>query len=164
MAGTAAGIVTAGTIVVTGAAGNIQSFKQARPSRACFRYSHYWRMMSQLRNRNAWLTLSDDSDPDREIIMKRLIGAALVAGALAFAGPSAINQAAAAPSQTKANSSATNAATDFSARRTYRHRYHHYGYRPYDRPTYYARPIYYRPYPYSVPAPFVFGIGFGPSW
>jgi hypothetical protein len=27
-------------------------------------------------------------------------------------------------------------------------------------PHYYARPVYYRPYPYSVPAPFV--LGFGP--
>jgi hypothetical protein len=29
-------------------------------------------------------------------------------------------------------------------------------------PRYYARPVYYRPYPYAVPAPFVFG--FGPFW
>lgn len=29
-------------------------------------------------------------------------------------------------------------------------------------PRYYARPVYYRPYPYGVPAPFVFG--FGPFW
>ena len=27
---------------------------------------------------------------------------------------------------------------------------------------YYARPVYYRPYPYRVPAPFV--LGFGPWW
>ena len=26
-------------------------------------------------------------------------------------------------------------------------------------PRYYARPVYYRPYPYGVPAPFVFGYG-----
>ena len=26
-------------------------------------------------------------------------------------------------------------------------------------PHYYARPVYYRPYPYRVPAPFVFGYG-----
>ncbi|MGY8669228.1 hypothetical protein Q3C01_43780 [Bradyrhizobium sp. UFLA05-109] len=32
---------------------------------------------------------------------------------------------------------------------------------PYE-PHYYARPVYYRPYPYSVPAPFV--LGFGPWW
>jgi len=29
-------------------------------------------------------------------------------------------------------------------------------------PHYYARPIYYRPYPYGAPAPFV--VGFGPFW
>jgi hypothetical protein len=29
-------------------------------------------------------------------------------------------------------------------------------------PRYYARPVHYRPYPYRVPAPFVFG--FGPFW
>ncbi|WP_441233121.1 hypothetical protein [Bradyrhizobium sp. 930_D9_N1_4] len=29
-------------------------------------------------------------------------------------------------------------------------------------PRYYARPVYYRPYPYGVPAPFVFG--YGPWW
>jgi hypothetical protein len=29
-------------------------------------------------------------------------------------------------------------------------------------PHYYARPVYYRPYPYGVPAPFVFG--YGPWW
>ncbi|EJN14348.1 hypothetical protein PMI42_02088 [Bradyrhizobium sp. YR681] len=29
-------------------------------------------------------------------------------------------------------------------------------------PPYYARPVFYRPYPYGVPAPFV--IGYGPFW
>lgn len=29
-------------------------------------------------------------------------------------------------------------------------------------PRYYARPVYYRPYPYGVPTPFVFG--YGPFW
>jgi hypothetical protein len=33
---------------------------------------------------------------------------------------------------------------------------------PFVAPHYYARPIYYRPYPYGVPAPFV--LGFGPWW
>ena len=37
-------------------------------------------------------------------------------------------------------------------------------YRPYYRPYYYDRPVYYRPYPYHSPAPFTFGIGFGPAW
>jgi hypothetical protein len=106
-------------------------------------------------------------DPNQEFIMKRLIGAALVAGALWFVGPSAINQAVAATPQVKAQSSATKAATDFSARRSHRHHYRHYGYRPYRpyyQPYYYARPYYYRPYPYYAPAPFPFGLGFGPFW
>jgi hypothetical protein len=33
----------------------------------------------------------------------------------------------------------------------------HYAPRP--DPHYYARPVFYRPYPYAVPAPFVFGYG-----
>jgi hypothetical protein len=103
-------------------------------------------------------------DPVQEFIMKHLIGSALVAGALAFAGPAAIHQAAAATPQAQAQSSATKAATDFSARRTYRRHYRHYGYRPYYQPYYYARPYYYRPYPYYAPAPFPFGLGFGPFW
>ena len=37
-----------------------------------------------------------------------------------------------------------------------------HGYRP--QPRYYARPYYYRPYPYAVPAPFTFGFNFGPGW
>lgn len=32
---------------------------------------------------------------------------------------------------------------------------------PHD-PRYYARPVYYRPYPYAAPAPFV--LGYGPWW
>ena len=99
--------------------------------------------------------------------MKRLIGAALVTGALAFAGPSALNQAAAATPHVKAQTSIISGATDLSARRHYRRHYHH-GYRPYYhpyyQPTYYARPTYYRPYPYYAPAPFPFGLGFGPFW
>lgn len=35
-------------------------------------------------------------------------------------------------------------------------------YSPRPDPHYYARPVYYRPYPYTVPAPFVFG--YGPFW
>jgi hypothetical protein len=98
--------------------------------------------------------------------MKRLVGAALVAAAVTFAGPATIDQATAAP-QAKAKSVAAQGATDISARRHYRRHYHAYGYRPYRpyyRPYYYARPYYYRPYPYYAPAPFPFGFGFGPFW
>ena len=99
--------------------------------------------------------------------MKILIGAAAVAGALVFAGPAAVNSAAAAAPQIKAKSAGISYATDFSAQR-YHRRYYRYGYRPYYRPYYqpyyYARPQYYRPYPYYSPAPFTFGFGFGPFW
>ena|SRR2546421_11019596 len=96
--------------------------------------------------------------------MKTLIGVAFVAGALAVGGPGAIDIAAAAP-QAKAQSAGTSDATDFSAHRYNRRYYRHYGYyRPYYRPYYYNRPVYYRPYPYDAPAPFTFGIGFGPVW
>jgi hypothetical protein len=123
-------------------------------------------MMSRLRNRPDRLALCGHIDPNQELIMKCLIGAALVAGALWFAGPSAFNQAVAATPHVKAQTSAISGATDFSARRHYRR--HYYGYRPYYqpyyRPYYYARPDYYRPYPYYAPAPFPFGLGFDPFW
>jgi hypothetical protein len=101
--------------------------------------------------------------------MKTVIGAAFVAGALVFAGPAAINPAAAASPQVNKQTAGTSGATDFSAQRYYRRHYGYgHGYRPYVRPSYrpyyYARPSYYRPYPYSVPAPFPFGFGFGPYW
>jgi hypothetical protein len=96
--------------------------------------------------------------------MRSLISAALVAGALAIAGLGAIDSAVAAP-QAGAHIAGTSDATDFSAHRHHRRYYRHHGYyRPYYRPYYYARPVYYRPYPYDTPAPFIFGIGFGPFW
>jgi len=52
-------------------------------------------------------------------------------------------------------------ATDLGARRQARPYHVTHRYAPYA-PHYYARPVYYRPYPYSTPAPFVFG--FGPWW
>jgi hypothetical protein len=91
------------------------------------------------------------------LTMKILIGAAVVAGALALASPGVIDSAAAAG----VSANHASQATDISARRHYRH-YYRYGYRPYYRPYYYARPYYYRPYPYYAPAPFIFGFGFGP--
>jgi hypothetical protein len=99
--------------------------------------------------------------------MRTLIGAAVVAGVLAFAGPAAISSAAAAP-QMKVQAARSSDATDIGAR-PYDRRDHHDGYdRRYKRyqpyPSYYARPYYYRPYPYNAPVPFVFGFGFGPLW
>jgi hypothetical protein len=104
-------------------------------------------------------------DQDREFIMKTVIGAAFVAGALVLAGPAAIKPAAAVSPQMQ--TAGPSGATDFSAQR-YDRRYHGYGYRPHVRPYappyYYARPRYYRPYPYYSPAPFTFGFNFGPYW
>lgn len=98
-----------------------------------------------------------------EFSVKRWLGIALLAGALALAAP--MVQAAAAPAQTARQKVDAARASDFSARR-YHRRYYRYGYgmdfRPY--PYYYGRPSYYRPYPYSSPAPFTFGFGFGPFW
>jgi hypothetical protein len=99
--------------------------------------------------------------------MKTLIGAAAVAGALVFAGPAAVNSAAAASPQMKEKIAGASGATDFSAQRYRRHYgygYYRPYYRPYYAPRYYARPYYYRPYPYYAPAPFTFGFGFGPYW
>jgi hypothetical protein len=88
--------------------------------------------------------------------MKTLMGAAVIAAVLAFGGPAAVAARAATP-QAKLQMATTSGAIDFSARRRY--------YRPYrPAPHYYARPYYYRPYPYYAPAPFPFGFGFGPSW
>ena len=96
--------------------------------------------------------------------MKSLIATALGAATLVLVGSAAITSAAAAP-QAKTQTAGASDATDFSAHRHHRRHHRHYGYdRPYDRPYYYGRPVYYRPYPYSAPAPFIFGIGFGPSW
>ena len=96
--------------------------------------------------------------------MKGLIAAACIAVVLTVAGPGAIDNAAAAP-QVKPQRAGTSDATDFSAHRhVRRHARHHGYYRPSSRPYYYDRPVYYRPYPYSTPAPFTFGIGFDPLW
>ncbi|NOJ43987.1 hypothetical protein [Bradyrhizobium australiense] len=101
--------------------------------------------------------------------MKTLIGPAFVGTALVFAGAAAIHPAAAAP-QAKTQAVGTSEATDFSARRYQRRHYRHHVYRPHYRPYYgsyyyyYGRPAYYRPYPYDAPAPFTFGVGFGPFW
>ena len=95
--------------------------------------------------------------------MKTLFGMAVAAAALALGGPAAAAAAEKAPQMR--SQAAKSDATDFSAHR----RYYRYGYRPYrpyyrPYPYYYARPTYYRPYPYYAPAPFPFGIGFGPFW
>lgn len=97
--------------------------------------------------------------------MRPLLGMAVVGAALALSGPAAVAASNKVPQAI--SQAAKSDATDFSAhRRHYRHGprpdYRHSAYRPY--PDYYARPVYYRPYPYVAPAPFVFGIGYGPFW
>ena len=94
--------------------------------------------------------------------MRNWIAATFVAGALVVFGPAVVNPATAA---SKTQIAGASHATDFSAHRHHRRNHRHYGYlRPHDRPYYYGRPTYYRPYPYQSPAPFIFGIGFGPAW
>ncbi|MDP1866094.1 MAG: hypothetical protein Q8L13_07100 [Bradyrhizobium sp.] len=97
--------------------------------------------------------------------MKRWIGAAIVTTAVAITLAAGAPIATAAPAKPAMQTADAERATDFSARR-YHRRYQHHGIRTYDRPQprYYARPYYYRPYPYSVPAPFTFGFGFAPGW
>ena len=93
--------------------------------------------------------------------MRSWIAAAFVAGALVVFGP-AVNPAVAAPKKQDADATRS---TNFSAHRHHRRHHSHDGHhRRHDQPYYYGRPIYYRPYPYQSPAPFTFGIGFGPSW
>ncbi|QPF88437.1 hypothetical protein IC762_01725 [Bradyrhizobium genosp. L] len=120
--------------------------------------------------------------------MTRWIGAVVVAGAFALAAPASaitavpVGMQAAAQQRHATRQRHAAEATDFSAQRHSRdhHRHHdHDGDRPYSRsydqpyysdgrphyaPYYYGRPSTYRPYPYAVPAPFTFGIGFGPFW
>ena len=93
--------------------------------------------------------------------MNSLIGAILVGAALVLAGSAVISPASAAP-QAVAQTAGTFDATHHD-RRFYRHNSN----RPHHQRRYYAyydRPNYYRPYPYSVPAPFTFGFAFDPPW
>jgi hypothetical protein len=87
--------------------------------------------------------------------MMRWIGAVVLAFTLMFGGSAAIHSAAA---QVKAQKPQESKATDLSAQ----HRTQRYADRRYDHPVYDDRPGYYRPYPYVLPAPFPFGLGFGP--
>jgi hypothetical protein len=88
--------------------------------------------------------------------MTRWIGIAVALG-LMVASPGVSTAA----TQGAAKSKASVSATDIGARR---HARHHDAVRrvALPEPRYYARPVYYRPYPYGVPAPFV--LGFGPWW
>jgi len=93
--------------------------------------------------------------------MKALMGAALVALALAAGAPAALGATKRVPQA----QTVTREATDVSSRRSHR------GYPIYrtfarseNDPVYFARPYYYRPYPYSVPAPFFLGFAYLPNY
>jgi hypothetical protein len=90
--------------------------------------------------------------------MKGWIGVLLAAIMLAFGAP-ALAQTTGGAAKVVAKSNAT----ELSARRAHRG----YVYRPATvpyYPAYYARPAYYRPYPYPVPAPFFLGFAYLPFW
>jgi hypothetical protein len=87
--------------------------------------------------------------------MKKAIVTAITAAGIfvaAFGSPAAI------AAEQAALSANTN---DLNGRHRHDHRYVD---RPADRPHYYARPTFYRPYPYDLPAPFFLGLAFGPLW
>jgi hypothetical protein len=93
--------------------------------------------------------------------MMRWTGAAILAAALMYGGPIAIDPAAAAPLQVAVQKPEIPKTTDVSARRRIRHPARYAG-RTDDRFYYYDRPTTYRPYPYVAPVPFFLGFGFGP--
>lgn len=80
-----------------------------------------------------------------------------IALAVAVALATGLPRASAAPRATTPEASAGSAVFDVR-------RHPRYDVRPAVRhdPRYYARPVTYRPHPYGVPAPFVFG--YGPFW
>ena len=91
--------------------------------------------------------------------MKAWIGAACVAATLSLGAPPAMSATKVAPSvKAQAASDATRARLfrRYPAYPTYA-RYPSY-------PAYYARPYYYRPYPYTVPVPFFLGFGYLPYY
>lgn len=90
--------------------------------------------------------------------MARPIGIAVAIGLIVGSQGASV---AASQDAAKAKPKASASAADIGARR---HMRHHVGERHIapDAPRYYARPVYYRPYPYGAPAPFVFG--YGPFW
>jgi hypothetical protein len=96
-----------------------------------------------------------------ELSMIRWFAPALAALGLAFSGP-AIDSAAADALQVAAQEPGTAKATEVRSRRLHRRHRDQQVDRVHYRPRYYARPYEYRPYPYSTPAPFVFGLNFGP--
>ncbi len=86
--------------------------------------------------------------------MNARIGPAIIAGALAWTLMLSVPAVSASAKQQRASADVA----DVTPRRPTRHviSMRRTLVEP---PHYYARPVYYRPYPYVVPAPFVFGYG-----
>jgi hypothetical protein len=105
---------------------------------------------------NGWQFVCGSAE---EAIMNIWMGVALVASALAFSAPAAVAGTSTAPG---AKAAATSGATDSRARRIFRDRPAYAGYP--NSPTYFARPYYYRPYPYGVPVPFFLGFAYLPYY
>jgi hypothetical protein len=91
--------------------------------------------------------------------MTRWFGRTLRVIAVLSSASIAIESAPAAPLRSAAELAEGANATDIGARRSNRHTHSHRLNRQPSQPHYYERPYYYAPYPYSVPAPFVFGFG-----
>jgi hypothetical protein len=92
------------------------------------------------------------------MFMTRRFGRDMLVVTFLLGAPIAINSAPAAPLRSSAEP-AIPIATDISSRRSNRHAHARHANRQYTQTYYYDRPRYYRPYPYSLPAPFVFGFG-----
>jgi hypothetical protein len=105
---------------------------------------------------NGWQFVCGSAE---EAVMKVWIGVVVVAVALAFSAPVAVAGTSTTP---WAKVAATSGATDLRARRIFRDRPAYAGYP--NSPTYFARPFYYRPYPYGVPVPFFLGFAYLPYY
>jgi hypothetical protein len=95
---------------------------------------------------------------DAREAMRIMIGAAFVAVALVSGAPAIAGDVP--PTRPYV---ARGDAIDATARRLFRRNNYRPSYQPHY-PTYYARPIYYRPYPYGVPVPFFLGFAYLPDW
>jgi hypothetical protein len=89
------------------------------------------------------------------------IGAALLA-LFAICNASTVVNAAETSSQATPPKHQVSKATDIGARR--HDRRHDYVVVRRDDGYYEDRPVYYRPYPYALPAPFFLGLAFSPPW
>jgi hypothetical protein len=92
-------------------------------------------------------------------VVKIWLDVAFVVAALAFSAPAAAAETGATQ---QAKAAATSGTADLRARRIFRDHPAYAGYP--NSPTYFARPYYYRPYPYGVPVPFFLGFAYLPYY